>query len=247
MSFREQYFSELVIDHAHQVIPEDFDLSLAREHSFGPTHPRLVKKFLGQAALHNGFALSKELQLVKELKKTLKELHGRDLFISVFNSTNELSSYFPESKHWPIFSLIHIWNTDLVDNNKTYPQILDWPGYLTLVVSEKDHSTAPISFSMTLLDETLSFFLSYDLWRPEGKIQKLQQNIKEALAELPLEKLEVEGLIFKLKSSLNNHLENKLKNNGFSVSRKSDELWMSIPLSWPTSVFEQWKKALEIN
>lgn len=247
MSFMEQYFSELVIDHAHQVIAEDYDLSLERTHSFGPTHPKIVKKFLTQAALTNAFALPTELKMVKELQKTLRELHQKDLYVRVYNSLPEVSAHLPESKQWPILSLIHIWDENLVNTNGSYPQILDWPGYLTLVISENELSSPPINYSAALLDECLSFFFSYDLWRPEGKVRQLQKNVKEALAELSPEKLEVSGLVFKIKSPKNDDLVAKLKNNGFSVSKKSDEVWMSIPLSWPTKVFEQWKKAIEIN
>jgi hypothetical protein len=247
MSFMEQYFSELVIDHAHQVIAEDYDLSLERTHSFGPTHPRMVKKLLTQAALTDALELPTELKFIKELQKTLRELHQKDLFVTAYHSLSEVSGCLPESKQWPILSLIHIWDEKLVNTNGTYPQILDWPGYLTLVISENELATSPLSFGMSLLDESLSFFFSYDLWRPEGKVHQLQQNVKEALAELSHEKLEVSGLVFKIKSPKNDEFVTKLKNNGFTVSKKSDEIWMSIPLTWPTKVFEQWKKALEIN
>lgn len=247
MSLMEQYFSELVIDHAHQVIAEDYDLSLDRSHSFGPTHPKLVKKLLLLAAQTDGLAIPKELKFTKELQKTLKELTAKDLFVQVYHSLSEVSAHLPEGQQWPISSLIHIGSEQIVQPNLSYPQIIDWPGYLTLVISESDRPSAPTSFSLSLLDDTLSFFFSYDLWRPEGKVQQLQKKIKEALAELPLQKLEVSGLVFKIKSSNNDEIQARLKNNGFSVTKKSDELWMSIPLSWPTSVFEQWKKAIKNN
>ncbi|GEM_PF-4634863 len=245
MSFMEQYFSELVIDHAHQLIPEDFDLSLSRAHSFGPSHPRLVKKFLTQAASPNALALASDLKLKQELQKTLKELHKKDFFISSFSSIHEVSAYLPESKNWKISSLIHIQSLDLVDTNCSYPQILDLPGYMTLVVSETELPSAPISLGMTLLDECLSFFFSYDLWRAEGKIHKLHKNVKEALAELSTEKLEVSGLVFKIIDPQNDLHQKKLKDNGFQVTKLDNTLILSIPLTWPTTVFEQWKRAIK--
>lgn len=245
MSFMEQYFSELVIDHAHQLIPEDFDLSLNRSHSFGPTHPKLVKKFLTQVALPNGLALASDLKLKQELQKTLKLLHKKDFYVSTFNSVKEVSAYLPEAINWKISSLIHIQSLNLVDTNCSYPQIIDLPGYMAVVVSESELPSAPISWGMTLLDDCLSFFFSYDLWRTEGKIHKLSENVKEALAELSVEKLEVSGLVFKIKDPGNDLLQEKLKNNGFQVSKLEDILVLSIPLTWPTTVFEQWRRAIK--
>ncbi len=247
MSLIEQFFSQLVIDHAHQVIAEDFDLSLERSHSFGPTHPRLVKALINQAAQTNGYQISNELKFPIELQKTLKLITGKELFVHVFNSLSEVSAYLPDSNQWAISSLIHIRSENFVDINQSFPQIFDWPGHLTLVINESNQSPAPTHFGVSLLDDTLSFFFSYDLWRPEGKIRALQRNIKDTLAELPLEKLEVSGLVFNFKSSMNDEIYSRLKNNGFSVTKKSDELIMSIPLSWPSSVLEQWKKAIKNN
>lgn len=247
MSSLEQFFSKLVIDHAHQVIEEDYDLSLNRAHSFGPTHPRLVKNFLTKASDTNGLAITTELKFVKELKKTLHSLHQKDFFIAVFHSLSEVSAHLPKSNEWPILSMVNIWEEKIIDPSSSKSHILDWPGYLTIVISENELLETTPTFAMTLLDETLSFFLSFDLWRAEGKIQKLKTNITEALKTLPVETLEVTGLVFRMKVQNSSALLSSLKNHGIGVSTQSDEIIMSIPLSLPTTVFEQFKKAIDLN